>query len=63
MSKELQEGINRLEDVRFWLANLRRFEKFTPLQRYKLSDAYHTVEEVYEQFGQGKVLDKLLSED
>jgi hypothetical protein len=61
MSKELQEGIDRLEDVRFWLANLRRFEKFTPLQRFKLSNAYHTVEEVYDQFGQEKILDKIES--
>ena len=59
MSKELQEGINRLEDVRFWLANLRHFEIFTPLLRYKLSNAYQTVNEVYDQFGQEKVLDKI----
>jgi len=61
MSKELQKGIDQLEEVRFWLANLRHFEKFTPLQRFKLSDAYHIINEVYDQFGQERVLDKIES--
>ena len=59
MNNGLQKGIERLEEVRFWLANLRHFEKFTPLQRFKLSEAYHTVNEVYDQFGQERVLDKI----
>jgi hypothetical protein len=47
MDQELQKGIERLEDVRFWLANLRHFNKFTPLQRGKLSNAYKIINEVY----------------
>ncbi len=58
MDQELQKGIERLEDVRFWLANLRHFNKFTPLQRGKLSNAYKIINEVYNQFEQENVLDR-----
>jgi hypothetical protein len=59
MNQELQKGIDRLEDVRFWLSNLRNYKYFTPLQRDKLSGAYKIVNEVYDQFGQERVLDKI----
>jgi hypothetical protein len=59
MDQELQKGIDRLEDVRFWLANLRNYKYLTPLQRDKLSSAYKIVDEVYDQFGQERVLDKI----
>jgi len=50
MSKELQKDIDRLEDVRFWLAILRKFDKFTEKQRSKLDIAYKEVNEVYDIF-------------
>jgi hypothetical protein len=52
MNNELHNGIERLEDVRFWLANLKHYKYFTSLQQDKLSRAYKIVNEVYDQFGQ-----------
>ena len=58
--KELQKDkIEILENVRFWLAVLRKSGSFTDTQKRKLDIAYHKVDEVYENFEQGKVLDKL----
>ena len=62
--KELQKDkIEILENVRFWLAVLRKSGSFTDIQKRKLDIAYHEVNQVYENFEQGKVLDKLLSQD
>ena len=63
--KELQkkDKIEILENVRFWLAVLRKADGFTDIQKRKLDIAYHKVDEIYENFEQGKVLDKLLSQD
>ena len=62
--KELQKDkIEILENVRFWLAVLRKADGFTDIQKSKLDIAYHEVNQVYENFEQGKVLDKLLSQD
>jgi len=37
MKNELQKkGIERLEDIRFWLAVLRNFDQFTEPQKQKL---------------------------
>jgi len=49
MKNNLQEkGFERLEDVRFWLAVLRRFDEFSELQREKIDKAYHFINEIYE---------------
>lgn len=57
--KILKKGIERLEDVLFWLAVLRKFSRFTKIQRNKLDIAYKEVNEVYETFEQENILDKL----
>jgi hypothetical protein len=59
MENILKKGIERLEDVRFWLAVLRRFDSFTERQKEKLDIAYKEVNEVYDGFEQEKILDKL----
>jgi hypothetical protein len=51
MEQKLREGISRLENVRFWLANLRHFDKFTLGQRDDLDNAYQIINKVYDQCG------------
>lgn len=51
MEQKLREGISRLENVRFWLANLRHFDKFTLCQRDDLDNAYQIINKVYDQYG------------
>lgn len=50
MEQKLREGIYRLENVRFWLANLRHFDKFTLDQRDDLDNAYQIINKVYDQY-------------
>ena len=51
MKKELlKKGFERLEDVRFWLAVLRRFDQFTEPQKQKIDQAYRIINKVYESF-------------
>jgi len=49
MKDNLQKkGFERLEDVRFWLAVLRKFDQFSESQREKIDKAYHLINEIYE---------------
>lgn len=49
MKDNLQKkGFERLEDVRFWLAVLRKFDPFSETQREKIDKAYHLINEIYE---------------
>jgi len=51
MKNELQKkGIERLEDIRFWLAVLRNFDQFTEPQKQKIDQAYRIINKVYESF-------------
>ena len=60
--KELQKDkIEILENVRFWLAVLRKSGSFTDTQKRKLDIAYHEVNQVYDNFETENVLDQLLS--
>ena len=62
--KELQKDeIEILENVRFWIAVLRKVDGFTDTQKRKLNIAYHKVNEVYDNFETENVLDQLLSRD
>jgi hypothetical protein len=47
-NKLKEKGIERLEDVRFWLAVLRKFDQFSKPQRKKIDKAYHLINEIYE---------------
>jgi len=51
MKQKLREGVSRLENVKFWLANLRHFDKFTLVQRDDLDNAYQIINKVYDQYG------------
>lgn len=44
----LEKGIEKLEDIRFWLAVLRKFDSFTEVQRNKIDIAYKEINEVYD---------------
>ena len=49
MKDNLQKkGFERLEDVRFWLAVLRKFDQFSEPQKEKIDKAYHLINEIYE---------------
>ena len=47
-NKLKEKGIERLDDVRFWLAVLRKFDQFTEPQRKKIDKAYYLINEIYE---------------
>ena len=48
MKNNLQKkGFERLDEVRFWLAVLRKFDKFSEPQRKKIDKAYHLIDEIY----------------
>jgi len=57
MKKINEKAIDRLEDIRFWLAVLRNFDGFTNVQKAQLSEAYHIINDVYDDFERENVLD------
>jgi len=51
MKDNLQKkGIERLADVRFWLAVLRKFDGFSEPQKQKIDQAYRIIDKVFESF-------------
>ena len=46
-NKLKEKGIERLDDVRFWLAVLRKFDQFSGPQRKKIDKAYYLIDEIY----------------
>jgi hypothetical protein len=49
MKDKLQEkGFEKLEDVRFWLAVLKKFDGFSEPEKEKIDKAYCLISEIYE---------------
>lgn len=49
-NKLKKKGIETLEDVRFWLAVLRKFDKFSDTQKEEIGKAYNIINEVCKSF-------------